>query len=71
MRRKANIYRTIVLVALLAATLAGCRKPDAEPRSVTLAMGFIPNVQFTPVYVALEEGYFAEEGIEVDFIASV
>lgn len=58
----------IALVLLLAA--AGCSprasvpSPD-EPRQVTVAMGFIPNVQFAPMYVAIERGYFAEEGIEV------
>lgn len=53
--------------------LSGCTTPapTATPtlafRQVTLSMGFIPNVQFTPVYVAVERGYFAEEGLEVKF----
>jgi NitT/TauT family transport system substrate-binding protein len=51
----------------LAAFLVACAgaSPTPEPRTVTLAMGFIPNVQFTPVYVAIERGYFAEDGITV------
>jgi NitT/TauT family transport system substrate-binding protein len=39
----------------------------AEVHHVRLPMGYIPNVQYAPLYVADERGYFADEGIQVDF----
>lgn len=43
--------------------------PDAQPtlQQVTLAMSYIPNIQFAPYYVAAAKGYYAAEGIEVVF----
>ncbi len=66
--------RSYWLIPILAAALVagGCTGPLArtspapEQRTVILAMGFIPNVQFTPVYVAIEKGYFAQEGITLE-----
>lgn len=44
----------------------------AQPTSgalthVTIALGFNPDVQFTPFYVALSKGYYRDEGLDVSF----
>lgn len=32
---------------------------------VTLFLTFVPNIQFAPMYVALEQGYFTDEGLNI------
>lgn len=59
--------KNLLLLALAAIILVSCAKP-AAPASmdkVSLPVGFIPNIQFAPLYVAIEKGYFSSEGIDL------
>jgi len=64
---KKNLFITIFLTFALAAcgpkslpTLANGRIP------VRLPVGYVPNVQFAPLYVAIEKGFYREAGLEVN-----
>ena len=35
--------------------------------TIKLPMGYIPDPQYAPFYVAVEKGYFADEGFEIEF----
>ncbi len=68
-RRASISVLLLVGLSMLSVFLAACEATDQDEMTepVTLAMGFVPNVQFAPFYVALEKGYFADEGIQVEF----
>jgi len=62
----------LVVVALCLVVVTGCGTtptppPAASPTEVTLAMGYIPNVQFAPFYVAANKDYFADENLDIEF----
>lgn len=57
-----------------AAPLVATPAPDQPAQAATpaltpiaLGLGYIPSVQFAPFYVAREKGFFAEQGLDVQF----
>jgi NitT/TauT family transport system substrate-binding protein len=65
--RKHSLFLLVLLC--LAACVGEPPTPTAAPLThVKLAMGYIPDIQFAPFYLAAEKGYFAEQGIEVEFV---
>ncbi|HEX6034610.1 MAG TPA: ABC transporter substrate-binding protein [Anaerolineales bacterium] len=66
------MFRKIILVMLgMALALSACsgNRPangSGELTKISLPMGYIPNIQFAPMYVAIEKGYFREAGLDVE-----
>jgi NitT/TauT family transport system substrate-binding protein len=54
-----------VLVWMLVASCAG-KVSSAPLTHVRLPLGYIPDVQFAPLYVALQKGYFRQAGIDLE-----
>ena len=60
--------KTSLFVFCFVLLLTACGgKPPAKPLThVRLPLGYIPDIQFAPLYVTLEKGYFAAEGLDVE-----
>ena len=67
------MFRKVVLIMLgLGLVLSACSSPQSTKEAgalthIRLPMGYIPNIQFAPLYVAIEKGYFKEAGFEIEF----
>jgi NitT/TauT family transport system substrate-binding protein len=69
--------RIVLPLIILALGLAACTSAPTMPvasdetaapalETVTLGLGFIPNVQFAPYYVGIEKGFYRDAGINLE-----
>ena len=65
-RRMAGLILCGVVLASLLAVPSDCATP--APRSVTLALQWIPQAQFAGYYMAQEKGIYAKYGLDVTFL---
>jgi len=57
-----TIRLTLITIFLVTAVfLSGCKQSE----TTRLTLGYIPNIQFAPIYVAIEKGYFEDAGFDV------
>lgn len=74
---KRKLFGAVMALTLFAAGLAGCtgngaggegdKKPPKDAVEVTLNE-VAHSIFYAPMYVAIEEGYFAEEGIDLTLV---
>jgi len=59
--------RGFIFLWIVAVLLAGCAPTPTvkNPASIRLPVGYIPNVQFAPLYVAIDKGFYRDEGLDV------
>lgn len=61
-----------LISTLMLCTLSGCtnkkENTNSDNKKVTMVLDWTPNTNHTGLYVALENGYFKEEGIDVDIV---
>ncbi len=64
------MIKRYLLIFILGILLTSCVSvPTIEPapklKKISLPVGYIPNVQFAPLYVALDKGYYTDAGLDV------
>lgn len=62
-----GIIAVVFVLLVVAYLLSNDEDTSNGNTDVTLFMSYVPSVQFAPAYVAAERGYFADEGIDIEF----
>lgn len=57
------MLRKLLLCVLLLVSSVGVR---AQPEELSFFLSYIPNIQFAPVYAAIENGHFADAGVSLN-----
>lgn len=69
MMNRISRFSVLGLLAVLVVTLLpGCTAPAAAPESTNLKMGLLPILDVIPFFIADQNGYFKEQGLQVDLV---
>ena len=59
-----KITNGLIVSLLVLLSIVSCSSQQVS--TIRLPVGFIPNVQFAPIYVAIEKGFYQEEDLEIE-----
>lgn len=65
---KTTAVLTAAVLAMGMTTAAFAQEDAAELKKVTVILDYVPNTNHTGMYVALDKGYYEEEGLDVEII---
>ncbi len=69
--KKSILLLTLGLCISLVVACSGQKAPTTPSLTalehIRLPMGYIPNVQYAPFYIAVEQGYYRQAGLEIEF----
>jgi ABC-type nitrate/sulfonate/bicarbonate transport system substrate-binding protein len=68
MRNKCKVVPVLAALAAIIMIAAACSGKKAQAGNVRLVLDWTPNTNHTGLYIALEKGWFAEEGLSVQII---
>ncbi len=71
MKKAVKILVSMVLILSMGLSLSACTQNTSESdknKDITLVLDWTPNTNHTGFYVALEKGYFEEEGLNVTIV---
>lgn len=65
------LKKFVLMMLGMALALSACSTPGSttgsgELTKITVPMGYVPNIQFAPMYVAIAKGYFRDAGLDVE-----
>jgi len=60
------VISSLLCLAFMGQTTLGEEKPDTSP--TILKVCSLPFLSFAPIFIAIEEGYFAEQGLKIEMI---
>ena len=71
-KKLGSFLLVVALVGAMVLSFSGCSSDSGNDtaglKDITVVLDYVPNTNHTGMYVALEKGYYAEEGLNVEII---
>ena len=70
MKKKLVVFFCVsaMMIAMMAGVLAGCKKEEPAGMTPVILNEVAHSIFYAPMYVAIELGYFKEEGIDLTLV---